>query len=183
MGQPQVSNQIRFFCGKEKKMQYVLKRKICILMEKCAKYICSYLRQPSLWFIWTCLMFWTILDHIVSLQLLFCTYYVNILYVNARFQYMHRKEMQDLELLTFLPLNTFLFWPFLTFTTLFYPLVDGWTGGQGDTHTRMDGWTDRRNLSLCLQKKRTNIQPSYSIIILDTFTCNCICISIGKPCM
>ena len=90
--------------------------------------------------------------------------------------------MQDLEVLA-LPLsNTFpslpaLSCPFLLFTILSSPLVDGWTGGQGGAHGRTDirtdgrkggwtdgrtdGWTDGRmdgrteiNFEGCLQKKR-----------------------------
>ena len=50
-----------------------------------------------------------------------------------------RKEMQVLELITFLPLsNTLLSLPttychFLLFTIFSSPLADGWTGRQGDT--------------------------------------------------
>ena len=58
--------------------------------------------------------------------------------------------MQDLEVLA-LPLsNTFpslpaLSCPFLLFTILSSPLVDGWTGGQGGgtrTYGHTDGWTE-----------------------------------------
>ena len=92
--------------------------------------------------------------------------------------------MQVLELLAVLPLsNTFLSLPalscpFMLITILPSPLVDGWTGGQGDlrTYGHTDGWTDRRNSILqdVYRRKKgadththTDTQTFNSIIILD----------------
>ena len=97
----------------------------------------------------------------------------------------HRKEMQVLELLAFLPLsNTFLSLPpcpFLLFTILSSPFVDGRTGGQGDTrtyrqirtdgHIRTGGRTDGTQFLRCIpyteeKKGQTRTHTDRNLILL-----------------
>ena len=98
--------------------------------------------------------------------------------------------MQVLELLTFLPIsNTFLSLsalscPFLLFSILSSPLVDGWMGGREDRHTdgrtyrRMDGQTELNSIKTDIHHILLSymIKNKYkNLLIVNTVFENFVC--------